>query len=91
MGWARFLKMVQNELDKLNKPKEEDEMLSYEQFEKYMDRYLTERAAKPAAEWAEDGIAKVEEAKIMSRDSKGNFRPRASSPARRRRWWPRLF
>lgn len=75
MGWGRFLKMVQSELDKLNKPKEDDEMLSYEQFEAYMDRYMKERAAKPAAEWAEKGIAQVKEAGVMSGDANGGFRP----------------
>lgn len=76
MGWGRFLEMVQKELDKLNK-KEDDEMLSYEQFEKYMERYNAERAKKPIADWAKSGIAKVEDAKVMSRDSGGNFRPQS--------------
>lgn len=72
MGWERFLDMVESELDKLNK-KEGDEM-SYEQFEKYMERYNAERAKKPIADWAKSGVQKVEEAKVMSRDSGGNFR-----------------
>lgn len=75
MGWEQFLDMVESELDKLNK-KEDDEM-SYEQFEKYMDRYNAERAKKPIADWAKSGIAKVEDAKVMSRDSGGNFRPQS--------------
>lgn len=54
MGWARFLKIVQSELDKLNKPKEDDEM-SYELFKEYMDRYLAEQAKKPVSAWAKDG------------------------------------
>ena len=32
--------------------KEDDEMLTYEQFEKYMDRYLAELAAKDPSAWA---------------------------------------
>lgn len=32
---------------------EDDEMLSYEQWKEYMDRYEKERAALPAPEWAE--------------------------------------
>lgn len=74
MGWGRFLKMVQSELDKLSKPKEDEEM-SYELFKEYMDRYNAEQAKKPIAKWAEEGVAQVERAGIMSRDSSGSFRP----------------
>lgn len=70
MGWARFLKMVENHL------KEDDEM-SYEDFNAYMDRYMKERAAKPAAEWAEGGIATVKQEKIMVGDSETQFRPQS--------------
>ena len=54
MGWGRFLKMVQSELDKLSKPKEDEEM-SYELFKDYMDRYNQEQARKPVSAWAKDG------------------------------------
>ena len=33
--------------------KEDDEMLTYEQFEQYMDRYLKEQAAKAPSAWAQ--------------------------------------
>ncbi len=54
---------------------EDSQMLSYEDFKKYMERYNQEQAKKPIAKWAEAGVAKVEQAGIMSRDSSGNFRP----------------
>ena len=76
MGWGRFLNMVHRELDKLSKPKEDEEM-SYEQFKEYMERYTAEQAKKPIAPWAEKQIEQVEAAGVMTRDSKGNFRPQS--------------
>ena len=43
--WMEFKKML-----------EEDDDMSYEQFEQYMNRYLTERNAKPADDWAKPYI-----------------------------------
>ena len=52
-------------------------MLSYEDFKKYMERYNQEQAKKPIAPWAEKQIELVEAAGVMTRDSKGNFRPQS--------------
>ena len=52
-------------------------MLSYEDFKKYMARYNQEQAKKPIAPWAEKQIEQVEAAGVMTRDSKGNFRPQS--------------
>lgn len=44
--------------------KEDDEMLTYEQFEKYMDRYLGALAAKDPSAWAADAWRALENAGI---------------------------
>lgn len=44
--------------------KEDDEMLTYEQFEKYMDRYLGALAAKAPSAWAADAWRALENAGI---------------------------
>lgn len=53
--WMEFKKML-----------EEDDDMSYEQFEQYMDRYLTERNAKPADDWAKPYIQEAIDAGAMS-------------------------
>ena len=45
---------------------EEDEDMSYEQFSQYMDRYLTERNAKPADDWAKPYIQDAIDAGAMT-------------------------
>ena len=45
---------------------EEDDDMSYEQFEQYMNRYLTERNAKPADAWAKPYIQEAIDAGAMS-------------------------
>lgn len=53
--WMEFKKML-----------EEDDDMSYEQFSQYMDRYLTERNAKPADEWAKPYIQDAIDAGAMT-------------------------
>lgn len=53
--WMEFKKML-----------EEDDDMSYEQFEQYMDRYLTERNAKPADDWAKPYIQDAIDAGAMT-------------------------
>ena len=54
-GWMEFKKML-----------EEDDDMSYEQFEQYMNRYLTERNAKPADDWAKPYIQEAIDAGVMT-------------------------
>ena len=53
--WMEFKKML-----------EEDDDMSYEQFEQYMNRYLTERNAQPADAWAVPHIQAAIDAGLMS-------------------------
>lgn len=53
--WMKFKKML-----------EEDDDMSYEQFEQYMNRYLTERNAKPADDWAKPYIQEAIDAGAMT-------------------------
>lgn len=53
--WMEFKKML-----------EEDDDMSYEQFEQYMSRYLTERNAKPADDWAKPYIQDAIDAGAMT-------------------------
>ena len=45
---------------------EDDDDMSYEQFEQYMDRYLTERNEKPADDWAKPYIQDAIDAGAMT-------------------------
>ena len=54
--WMEFKKMLE----------EEDDDMSYEQFEQYMNRYLTERNAKPADDWAKPYIQEAIDAGVMT-------------------------
>ena len=53
--WMEFKKML-----------EEDDDMSYEQFSQYMNRYLTERNAKPADDWAKPYIQDAIDAGAMT-------------------------
>lgn len=55
VDWMEFKKML-----------EEDDDMSYEQFEQYMNRYLTERNAKPADDWAKPYIQDAIDAGAMT-------------------------
>ena len=53
--WMEFKKMLEG-----------DDDMSYEQFEQYMNRYLTERNAKPADDWAKPYIQGAIDAGAMT-------------------------
>ena len=53
--WMEFKKML-----------EEDDDMSYEQFEQYMNRYLAERNAQPADDWAKPYIQDAIDAGAMT-------------------------
>ena len=53
--WMEFKKMLEG-----------DDDMSYEQFEQYMDRYLTERNTKPADDWAKPYIQDAIDAGAMT-------------------------
>lgn len=53
--WMEFKKMLEG-----------DDDMSYEQFSQYMDRYLTERNAKPADDWAKPYIQDAIDAGAMT-------------------------
>lgn len=53
--WMEFKKMLEG-----------DDDMSYEQFEQYMDRYLSERNAKPADDWAKPYIQDAIDAGAMT-------------------------
>lgn len=71
LGWGRFLAMVETFMKE-----EKEEMLSYEEFKGYMDRYWAELAKKDAADWAKEAIAVCREKGIMTGDGQG-FRGRS--------------
>lgn len=68
LGWQRFLNLVKKEM-------EEEEMLSYEQWKEYQERYEREKAAKQVSKWAKPAVAYCKENGIMSGDANGQFRP----------------
>ena len=53
--WMEFKKMLEG-----------DDDMSYEQFEQYMNRYLTERNAKPADDWAKPYIQEAIDVGLMA-------------------------
>ncbi|UNI72460.1 MAG: endolysin [Chaetfec virus UA24_244] len=72
LGWGRFLKLVESFL------KEDDKMLSYEEFKAYQERYEKERAKKPASSWAERALTFCKERRVMVGDKDGSMRPQAN-------------
>lgn len=73
LGWARFLKLVEGFLRK----KEEGEMLTYEQWKAYQERYLRERAGEPVSPWAEEPVGFCKSQGLMAGDTSGSFRPQS--------------
>lgn len=59
LGWNRFLKMVENYL------KEDEDMLSYEDFKKYMQKYETEVSKQGVSKWAKESWDKAVESKVF--------------------------
>ncbi len=72
LGWGRFLKLVEKFL------REDDKMLTYEEFKAYQERYEQEKAKKPASKWAEPALAFCKEKGIMVGDKEGSMRPQAA-------------
>lgn len=59
------------------KKKEDDDMLSYEEFKAYQERYEEEQAKKTASQWAKAALAYGKEHGIMVGDEKGNQMPQS--------------
>lgn len=59
----------------VNPAVKEDKPVTYEEFCKYMDRWLADRAQEPADAWAVKAIERVTDAGIMGAGD--NFRPRS--------------
>lgn len=59
----------------VNPAVKEDKPVTYEEFCKYMDKWLADRAQQPADAWAENAIERVTAAGIMGAGD--NFRPRS--------------
>lgn len=59
-------------------PEEDDEMLTYDQWKDYMERYEQEQAKKKEASWAKDAVEYVEKNGFMNGDTDGNFRPQST-------------
>lgn len=59
------------------KKKEDEGMLSYEQFQEYMKRYEAETAGKAVSSWAQEAVEYCKENGIMNGDADGKFRPQA--------------
>lgn len=57
--------------------KEDDEMLSYEKFVEYMERYEREKSKRGESEWAKKAVAYCRENGIMVGDENGNFKPQS--------------
>ncbi len=70
LGWQRFLDLVKKEM-------EDEEMLSYEQWKEYQERYEKEQAAKQVSKWAQPAVAYCKEHGLMSGDKEGTFRPQS--------------
>ncbi len=71
LGWQRFLNLVKREM-------EDEEMLSYEQWKEYQERYEREKAAKAVSPWAESAVTYCKEHGLMSGDKEGTFRPQST-------------
>ena len=60
-----------------NENKEDDGMLTYEQWKEYQQRYEQEKAAKPVSSWAQEAVGYCREHGLMSGDGDGGFRPQS--------------
>lgn len=57
---------------------EDDDMLTYDQFKAYMDRYTKELAERPADAYAEEALAWAKDEGILIGDELGNQRPQSA-------------
>ena len=59
--------------------KEDEEMLTYDQWKNYMEQYKLELANKPATkEWGENAVAWAKDRGVAAGDPDGNMRPRSN-------------
>lgn len=80
IGASKWGKLKTNgwiSLDYAKKIEEDDEMLSYEQWKDYMEKYQAELAKKPVASWAKDAVDFVKKEELMNGDADGQFRPQS--------------
>lgn len=57
---------------------EDEEMLSYERWKEYQERYEREKAAKPVSAWAQEAVDYCKEHGLMNGDADGKFRPQSA-------------
>ena len=56
---------------------EDDEMLTYDQWKDYMERYEKEKAEEKVSSWAKDAVEFVQKEGLMNGDADGSFRPQS--------------
>lgn len=59
------------------KEEEDDEMLTYDQWKDYMERYEKEKAKEKVSSWAKDAVKFVQKEGLMNGDADGSFRPQS--------------
>ena len=57
---------------------EDDEMLTYDQWKDYMERYEQEKAKEKVSSWAKDAVEFVQKEGLMNGDADGQFRPQSN-------------
>lgn len=80
LGWQRFLNLVKQELDALNKPEEEPELTKAEVkaiAKEAIEEYFEEQAKKPVSQWAQEEVDRARELGLMQGDADGKFRPQS--------------
>lgn len=60
------------------KEEEDDEMLTYDQWKDYMERYEKEKAKEKVSSWAKDAVEFVQKEGLMNGDADGQFRPQSN-------------
>ena len=60
------------------KEEEDDEMLTYDQWKDYMERYEKEKAEEKVSSWAKDAVEFVQKEGLMNGDADGSFRPQSN-------------
>ncbi len=61
----------------LNENSEEEDVVSYEDFKAFMDRYEKERAMAPVSDWAAGSMEKAVKAGVFTGDENGDIQPQA--------------
>ena len=59
------------------KEEEDDEMLTYDQWKDYMERYEKEKAEEKVSSWAKEAVEFVQKEGLMNGDADGSFRPQS--------------